>query len=101
MPVIRIFQIYSFSKLVNMQYSITNYIHHAIYYIPLITYYNWKFVHFEHLHLILPNSSSGNYKSDFFFCEFGFGFFIFCFVLFFQISPTLWPFLKAEGATYR
>ena len=50
-----------------------NYVNHVVYYISSTHLsYNWKFVHFDHLHLIpyLPPSSSGNHKADLFPYEF-------------------------------
>ena len=51
-----------------MQYSIINYNHHTVHYIPMIyLFYNWKFVPFDYLHLFFPphhNSlASGNLQS--------------------------------------
>ena len=38
-----------------MQYSISNYSHHTVHYIPMIyLFYNWKFVPFDYLHLFSP-----------------------------------------------
>lgn len=61
---------YSLRKLANMQYSITDSSRHAVFYIT-VNAYNCKFVHFDHLHPIPPNSGSVNYVSDFFFYDFG------------------------------
>ena len=52
-------------------YSSLNYSNHAVYYINSnYLFYNWKFVPFDHLHLILPIPipASSHHKSDLFFC---------------------------------
>ena len=39
-----------------MQYSIVNYSHHVIHYVPrTYLFYNWEFVHFDHFHLFCPS----------------------------------------------
>ena len=41
-----------------MQYSIINYGHYVVYYIPMMyLFYNWKFITFDHLYPFLPSTS--------------------------------------------